>query len=176
MMNRPRKALITSALAQALQTGRLILGPPTGPRWRSLPATPESVLRARRFTESVLSEVAEIDADHVDDVVLVVSELITNAVREVAKLGPVRDGDRPVHLGVAVHPRWTHLHAVDPAPTLPRETHRGLLAGSGQGIPIIKSLAAMMWVDQTARCKTIHVVVTRTGVELTDEDRQAFRP
>jgi hypothetical protein len=141
-----------------------------------LPAAPESVSLARRFAKSALAEVAETDADHVDDVVLVVSELITNAVREVAELGAPQGNTRPVQLGIAVHPRWTHLHAVDTATALPKETHRGPLAGSGRGIPIIKNLAAMTWVEQAEQSKTIHVVVTRTGVQLTLQDRQALNP
>jgi hypothetical protein len=172
VIEEPRKAL--ALLAQALKTGRLVLGPPSGPRWRSLPATAESVAQARRFTEGTLARVAETDAGHVDDVVLVVSELITNAVREVAKLNPVQGDARPVHLGIAVHPRWTHLFAVDTVPALPRETHRGPFAGSGRGIPIIKTLAAMVWVEQATQGKTIHVVMTRTGVELTAQDKQAL--
>lgn len=176
MIEEPRKGLTTSLLAQALRTGRLVLGPPTGPRWRSFPATPKSVSRARRFTEKVLGEVAETDADHVDEVVLVVSELITNAVREVAKLDPVQGDARPVHLGVAVHPRWTHLYAVDTAPALPKDTPTGPLAGSGRGIPIIRNLAAMAWVEQAGHNKTIHVVVTRTDVELTPQEKQTLTP
>jgi hypothetical protein len=50
------------------------------------------------------------------------------------------------------------------------------LAGSGRGIPIIKVLAAMTWVEQAEHGKTIHVVITRTGVELTPEDRQTLMP
>lgn len=89
---------------EALGSGRPAQGVPSGPQWLSLPAAPESVRRARRFTMDVLSEVAETDSVHVDDVVLVVSELVTNAVREVAE-------PDPVGLGIAVHPRWTHLYA-----------------------------------------------------------------
>lgn len=94
--------------------------------------------------------------------VLVVSELMTNAVREVA-----RTTGESVRLGVAAGPRWTHLYAVDSAPTLPERADRGLLAGSGRGIPIITSLAAMTWIDQGEHDKTVHVVLTRTGVTLT---------
>lgn len=176
MMEKSRNSPIIDPLVKALETGRLVIGPATGPRWRSLPAVPESVSQARRFTESVLAEVAKTDADHVDDVVLVVSELITNAVREVAKLGPLPPGARPIHLGVAVHPRWTHLYAVDTAPALPKEAHRGPLADAGRGIPIIRSLAALTWDEQARHSKTIHVVVTRTDVELTHQDRQTLYP
>lgn len=176
MIHKAPKARITSLLAKALKSGRLILGASTGPRWKALPAAPESVSQARRFAVGRLAAVAEVDPDHVDDVVLLVSELITNAVREVADLHPAWGGRKPVRLGVAVHERWTRLYAVDTVPALPRETHGGLLAGSGRGIPIIRGLAAMTWVEQGANDKTIHVVVTRTGVELTSEDKQSLGP
>jgi anti-sigma regulatory factor (Ser/Thr protein kinase) len=176
MTDEPRKTLTASLLAQALETGQLIIGSTQGPRWRSFLAAPESVAQARRFTESALAEVTETDPDHVEDVVLIVSELVTNAVREVARLDLAQDGARPVHLGVGADPRWTHLYAVDPAPALPKESHEGPLAGSGRGIPIIKSLAAMTWVELSRASKTIHVVVTRTGVQLTPEDRQSLNP
>lgn len=143
---------------------------PTQPLWSVLPTMPESVRQARRFAVDALAEVA--DPGHVDDVVLVVSELVTNAVREVAKL----DLGASVRLGIAVSPRWTHLYAVDPASTLSRHAPRGPLAGSGRGIPIIESLAAMTWIDQGERDKTIHVVLTRTGVELTAQEQQALLP
>jgi hypothetical protein len=138
-------------------------------RWMALPAAPESVRRARRFALDVLGEVAETDQGHVDDVVLVVSELVTNAVREVARIA-----GKSVSLGIAAGARWTHVYAVDSVPTLPEHTDRGLLAGSGRGIPIINSLAAMTWVDQDEQDKTIHVVLTRTGVTLTPQERQAL--
>jgi anti-sigma regulatory factor (Ser/Thr protein kinase) len=175
-MDESSKMATTPLIDQALETGQLVLGPAHAPCWRSLPAVPESVAQARRFTESTLAEVAKTDVDHVDDVVLVVSELVTNAVREVAKLDLGQDGARPVHLGVDVHDRWTHLYAVDPAPALPKEAHAGPLAGSGRGIPIIKTLAALIWVELGRASKTIHVVVTRTGVQLAPEDRQALNP
>lgn len=141
-----------------------------GPQWLSLPAAPESVRRARRFALDVLEEVAATDPEHVDDVVLVVSELITNSVREVARIA-----GESVWLGVATGPRWTHLYAVDDAPTLPEHADRGLLAGSGRGIPIINNLAAMTWIDQGEQGKTIHVVLIRTGVTLTPQERRILR-
>ena len=174
-MEQPDKRLPASPLVQALQCGALVLGAATGPRWRSLLAVPESVAQARRFAEGVLAEVAESDVDHVDDVVLVVSELITNAVREVVRANRVQAGARPVHLGIAARPRWTHISAVDTAPALPKETGHGPLPISGRGIPIIRALAALTWVECGRSSKTIHAVVARTGVELTPDEEQAFR-
>ena len=149
-----------------------LAGVPTDPRWSSLPVAPESVGRARRFAMDALSAVAETDPVHVDDVVLVVSELITNAIRAVAELDP----EGSIHLGIAVLPGWTHVYAVDAAPALPEQTEGGLLAASGRGIPIIRSLAAMTWIDQREHDKTIHAVLTRTGIDLTPQERQALQP
>jgi hypothetical protein len=41
---------------------------------------------------------------------------------------------------------------------------------------MVRNLAAMWWVGQSANDKTIHVVLTRTGVELTPQDRQTLDP
>lgn len=179
MSERPRGAFTTSILAQALESGRLVLGPASGPRWRSWPAVPESVRLARRFVGSVLAEVAESDADHVGDVVLVASELVTNsvnAVREETEPDTAKAQAARVHLGIAVASGWTHLYAVDTSPALPRKVVGDPLARSGRGIPIINNLAAMTWIELNQNGKTIHVIVTRTGVELTSEDRQALDP
>jgi hypothetical protein len=140
---------------------------------------PESVRLARRFVGSVLAEVAESDADHVDDVVLVASELVTNsvnAVREAATPDEAQTEGTSVHLGIAVAPHWTHLYAVDTSPALPRAIDGEPLAGSGRGIPIINNLAAMTWIELGENDKTVHVIVTRTDVELTPEDRQTLDP
>jgi hypothetical protein len=145
---------------------------PVRPQWLSLPAVPESVRQARRFAVDTLSEVVEGDPGHVDDVVLVVSELITNAVREVAGVDP----DASVRLGIAALPRWTHLYAVDGAPALPRQAPHEPLAGSGRGIPIINSLAAMTWLEQGEHDKTIHVVLARAGITLTPRERHGLLP
>jgi len=144
------------------------------PRWLPLPVVPESVRRARRFAAEVLREVAETDPGHVDDVILVVSELVTNAIHAVTAFGPELEAS--VRLGIATGPGWTHLYAVDTVPTLPQETRPDLLAGSGRGIPIITSLAALVWVEQSDRDKTIHVVLSRTGIDLTSQERQALLP
>lgn len=140
---------------------------------------PGSVRLARRFVGSVLAEVAESDADHVDDVVLVASELVTNsvnAVREAAAPDAAQVERKSVHLGIAITPQWTHLYAVDASPALPREIDGEPLAGSGRGIPIINNLAAMTWIELSENDKTVHVIVTRTGVELMPEDRRALGP
>lgn len=140
-----------------------------GTRWLVLPVAPESVRQARRFILDVLEE-ADADQGHVDDVVLVVSELITNAVREVARIA-----GKSVRLGVVAGLRWTHLYAVDSAPTMPDHTDRGLLAGSGRGIPIITALAAMTWIERHEQNKIVHVVLTRTGMTLTPDERRILR-
>jgi hypothetical protein len=98
------------------------------------------------------------------------SELITNSVREVARIA-----GELVRLGVAAGPRWTHLYAIDNAPSLPKQTDHGLLAGSGRGMPIINNLAAMTWIDQDEQDKTIHAVLTRIGVTLTPQERQTLQ-
>jgi hypothetical protein len=43
-----------------------------------------------------------------------------------------------------------------------------------RGIPIIQSLVAMTWIDQQQHEKTINAVLTRTGIDLTAQERQAL--
>ncbi|KPI28074.1 putative anti-sigma regulatory factor, serine/threonine protein kinase [Actinobacteria bacterium OK074] len=70
-----------------------------------LAAQEDAVRWARRHTVDVLSawQVAE---DHVDTAALVVSELVTNAVRHVIKAAPATG---PVRLALILRHRGTHL-------------------------------------------------------------------
>src|SRR4051812_23267333 len=74
-----RIALDTALIGPGVPDGQLVIGSLDDPIWQPLPAesaNPVSV--ARRYVASLLAEVVKIDGDHVDDVVLAVSELITN--------------------------------------------------------------------------------------------------
>jgi anti-sigma regulatory factor (Ser/Thr protein kinase) len=136
--------------------------------WLEIPVLPESVRRARRFVAKVLGDLGSSDAGHVDDVVLVVSELVTNAVREVARLDP----EALVRLGVEAAPGWTRVCVVDSAPALPEPADRGVLAASGRGLSIVAGLAAMTWVDRRPRDKIVHAVVSRAGADLSVADQR----
>jgi anti-sigma regulatory factor (Ser/Thr protein kinase) len=142
-----------------------------GPRFLPRPSPPEPanpVNAARRYASSLLSEVAEIDGDHVDDVVLAVSELVTNAIRHAS-------GEDRLSVRLAVRPRWTHLYVTDPDPTVPEPVpiDDDDLSLSGRGMLIVRELG-LLWFVANEYGKTAHAVITRTGEKLTDDEHDAL--
>lgn len=145
----------------------LIVGLSDGPIWRRLSTESANPVKAARgFAALRLSPVAKTDSEHVDDVVLAASELVTNAIRHAI-------GDGPLWIGLAARPRWTHLYVIDPDPTVPEPTPADDLALTGRGVPIVKELG-LLWFVVGVYGKTAHVVITRTGEKLTDEERDAL--
>jgi anti-sigma regulatory factor (Ser/Thr protein kinase) len=112
--------------------------------------------------------VAKTDRDHVDDVVLAASELVTNAIRHAV-------GEGPLWIGLAVRPRWTHLYVIDPDPAVPAPApiRDDDLALSGRGVPIVDQLG-LLWFVPGYRVKTAHAVIMRAGEKLTDDERDAL--
>lgn len=105
---------IDALLNQAEQSGELVLGPVKDPARQPLPAESANPVKvARSYTGSMLAEVAKVDTDHVDDLVLTVSELVTNAIRHAA-------GEGRLSVRLVVRPRWTHLYVTDPDPAVPQ--------------------------------------------------------
>jgi hypothetical protein len=105
--------LHASLINQGAQSGQLVLGSLKDPSWQPLPAESANPVKvARRYVASLLAEVAKIDSDHVDDVVLAVSELVTNAICHAI-------GEGQLSVCLVIRPRWTHLYVVDPDPTVP---------------------------------------------------------
>jgi anti-sigma regulatory factor (Ser/Thr protein kinase) len=156
-------------LNQAEQSGELVLGPVKDPAWQPLPAESANPVKvARSYAGSMLAEVTKVDADHVDDVVLAVSELVTNAIRHA-----VNEGRLSVRL--VVRPRWTHLYVTDPDPAVPEaaQSADGALSLSGRGVPIVAELG-LLWFVPTDHGKTAHAVIPRTGEKLTDGERDAL--
>jgi Histidine kinase-like ATPase domain len=154
-------------IVRAAWLNNLIVSPSNGPTWRRLSTeTANPVKTARGFTARRLSRVAKTDSEHVDDVILAASELVTNAIRHAR-------GGGPFWIGLAVRPRWTHLYVIDADPTMPKPTLADELALSGRGVPIVEQLG-LLWFVAGVYGKTAHVVIPRTGEELTDEDRAAL--
>ena len=168
-MPETRTRLDASAVSRRARSGRLVLGTFKDPLWEPSPAeTANPVNAARRYVASVLADVARVDGDHVDDVVLAVSELVTNAIRHA-----VGHGQLSVHL--VVRPRWTHLYVTDPDPTVPEPVPLGGdgLSLSGRGLPIVRELG-LLWFVAEEYGKTAHVVMRRTGEKLTGAERDAL--
>ncbi|GLY81815.1 ATP-binding protein [Actinoallomurus iriomotensis] len=166
-----------SQLTLAIEAGHLVIGAPNGVTWRTL-SSGQPVREARRFAVSTLAAVAAMDADHADDVALVVSELVTNVILHAA--GSEELGH--VHVGIAVHRLWTHVLVQDPDPTLPLpsgeqtvddDINSGLLT-RGRGWPIVRELSVASGFISARKSKTAHALILRSGVkvgDLTAEER-----
>ncbi|QGV79299.1 ATP-binding protein [Streptomyces ficellus] len=109
----------------------------------ALPARYEAVRGARKFTSTTL---AQWDlTDRFDDVALVVSELVTNALRHALPADTPREAphDPPVRLHLM---RWASrlVCAVrDPSPDSPatRESEEDFAAESGRGLFLVESFS-----------------------------------
>jgi hypothetical protein len=126
---------------------------PAAPGWTAFPRVamrtpgiePGSVSAARRFTTLTMTRWGL--AERGDDVAIVVSELLSNALRH--GLPPPAEGrsDRPIRLGL-VHSGPSVLCAVaDPSDELPVPREAGWLDESGRGLHVIASLS-----DQWGSC------------------------
>jgi anti-sigma regulatory factor (Ser/Thr protein kinase) len=164
-----------SQLTQAIEAGQLVIGSPNGVAWRTL-SSDQPVREARRFAASTLAVVAAADAEHVDDVALVVSELVTNVIRH------AEEPDQ-IHLGIGIHRLWTHVLVQDPDPALRPQLREqaddetgpmgdgdvddGLLT-SGRGWPIVRELSVASGFVGARDGKTAHALILRSGVKVGD--------
>jgi anti-sigma regulatory factor (Ser/Thr protein kinase) len=169
-VTKTRTRLDASSMRRGSLSGRLVLGVFEDSIWQPLPAESANPVNvARRYVASVLAEVAKLDGDHVDDVVLAVSELVTNAIRHAT-------GEGPLSVRLVIRPRWTHLYVADPDPAVPgppAPMDGDDLSLSGRGVPIVRELG-LLWFVADDHGKTAHVVITRTGEKLTDCERDAL--
>lgn len=145
----------------------------SGPSWLALRVQPDSVVAGRRFVATRIEEYAT-DLDHAHSIVLITSELVTNAYK--AAEGLVADGlanpwtiyDKPIRLGISATARWAHLRVTDPDPRPLRfPSENDPLAEAGRGLLITEALSAWRWITYTHEDKTLHAVVAAPGVELT---------
>jgi anti-sigma regulatory factor (Ser/Thr protein kinase) len=164
-----RAALETASHRSGALSGQLVIGSLDDPIWQPLPAESANPVRvARTYVASLLAEVATTDGGHVDDVVLAVSELVTNAIRHAT-------GEGHLSVRLAIRPRWTHLYVADPDPTVPTLAP-GVdddLALSGRGVPIVGELG-LLWFVAEDHGKTAHAVIMRTDEKLTDDEHDAL--
>jgi PAS domain S-box-containing protein len=120
-------------------------GPETGFVVLAVPPAAESVAGVRRFATKVLSGWA-IDPDVIGDVVLIASELVTNAIlhsRSPIELRLSRTSDRLV---IAVH---------DGTTAVPRRLQPNLEAEHGRGLQLVSALAEQWGVRPTEHGKSV---------------------
>jgi anti-sigma regulatory factor (Ser/Thr protein kinase) len=111
----------------------------------------QSVPAARRFVTDAL---ADVDAGVSDDVVMLVSELATNAVihaRTPYTIDVSRDGDT---VRVAVHDR---------SPVIPRRRAYGLDATTGRGLRLLASFSSDWGMEAEDGGKVVWFEVRRDG-------------
>jgi anti-sigma regulatory factor (Ser/Thr protein kinase) len=149
-----------------LTTGRIVFTyRPTGASWFRMAPSPDLVLEARQFTRRVLSGC---DSGYVDDVEVVTSELVTNAVRYAKAHGdPPRHVVPGIWLGVQALKRYVHLYVRDPYPVPPVKRTASHTDTSGRGLFIVEALTATYWTDRRTYDKTVHAIIAKPGIELT---------
>jgi anti-sigma regulatory factor (Ser/Thr protein kinase) len=116
------------------------------------------------------------DSGYIDDAEVVTSELVTNSVKCAQA-----QGDPPKHvvpgifLGVQALKRYVHLHVRDPYPVLPLKREAAETDTSGRGLFIVEALTVALWVDPRTYDKTVHAVVAKPGVVLTEDELDRLR-
>ncbi|SDE19196.1 Anti-sigma regulatory factor (Ser/Thr protein kinase) [Streptomyces prasinopilosus] len=111
-----------------------------------LPSRPESAAVARRLTQVVVLRHWGLGAAHTEDAVLLVSELVGNAVRHT--------GARAFGLRLLRRPRWIRVEVRDPSRSLPCLMPVHELDVSGRGLFLVDTLAGRWGVDLLPRGKT----------------------
>lgn len=143
--------------------------------WLRLRPEPELVRTARNHVLEALAQHAVEDVN--EDVRLIVSELVTNAMRAAHRYAAVRGlewawYERPVSLRVICRPFWVHLIVTDPDPVVPAPVMADLMDVSGRGLSIVDSVAALQWWVPGDHGKACHVVVTRDQVTLKPDEAE----
>jgi two-component sensor histidine kinase len=92
-----------------------------------------------------------VDEDSVATVVLVASELVTNAIRH----GDIADSDDALDVDWAVHPDHVVISVEDPSWKLPRRRHPKPEEPGGRGLTIIEALSIAWGAEPTRRGKRV---------------------
>lgn len=154
------------------------LAPSRRPVTFRLRATKTEVGHARRYLTQTLAGL--VPAGHLDDLHVCASELATNALRAALDYAVLcgwnwRYDDTPIRLSVTATEHWSRLDVHDPDPVIPNPGTRGLLAESGKGLLIVRSVAAACWWDTEPDGKVVHAVIPMPKVELTAAELEAAR-
>ena len=112
----------------------------------NLPRSPDSVGAARRL---VNGHTPSLDSQQRQDAALMVSELVTNAVRH------TRSGRLAMVLYLEADGGWLRIEVHDADPHEPRQRQPGALDESGFGLLLIEALAGKWGVEQTMTGKAV---------------------
>lgn len=123
-------------------------------RVSTFPAEGESVGRARRFVRGCLDGC---EAGVCEDVVLLVSELVTNAIEH----GGRRDHVAEVELEVIVADDHVHIEVSDHSSVVPVPRAGPIDRPSGRGLALVDRLASRWGVARGASGKTVWMEVAR---------------
>jgi anti-sigma regulatory factor (Ser/Thr protein kinase) len=111
-----------------------------------VPGRPTAIARARRWTRATLDVLYADSGDEGEDVVLVVSELVTNSVNEHAGR---------VDLTVEGHQASVRIEVTDDISGIPTLKHAGPDMVRGRGLRVIDSLALEWGVQTRTPGKTV---------------------
>lgn len=120
------------------------------------------VAQVRRFITLMLAGL--VPAEHLEDLEVCASELVTNAIRAANAYASAAGFfwtycDNPIHFGIEAGAQWTRLDVRDPDPARPEPAERDLLDESGRGLVIVSSLAAAVEWEYAADHKVAHVLI-----------------
>jgi anti-sigma regulatory factor (Ser/Thr protein kinase) len=131
-----------------------VVGGSSAPSVLSLPFEVASVPRARRRLAMELRR-AHVPADRVDDALLVLSELLGNALRHAR---PLDSGH--LKLSWKAGPEGLEIAVTDGGgPTNPRELHPPVSALGGRGLSIVRDLAIDWGVRHDENGTTVYAVL-----------------
>lgn len=116
----------------------LIAGSPDG-AVRALPPTSGASAEARAFATATLRSWSL--PDLVDDAIVIVSELVTNAVRHGLPPYAAAAGDRPIRLTVVRQGRFVVFVVSDPSDRDPRVRAADDVCENGRGLHVIEALS-----------------------------------
>lgn len=136
---------------------------PGAPSWLVLEPEPAATPLARAHTRDLLGK-----DQPADDVQVIVSELVTNAVVHAPDDGYVVPADVSphIHLSLQAEQRWILAGVRDPWPGTPHALRVGDQYVSGRGLAIVTALSAAWWVEFRSVGKTVYALVLRPGCAL----------
>ncbi|MEU0033158.1 ATP-binding protein [Streptomyces sp. NPDC006333] len=131
--------------------------PPDGPPAQAMfPAGPEAPAQARAYVRDVLAhDQKQLDDERLDDVLLVVSELVTNAYRYGT------EPDDSLLVAIMTTPDRVRVEVHDPKRRYPHMRNESGERSRGRGLHIVDALAARWDVDDRPFGKAVWAEVDR---------------